>query len=465
METNTKITSRTRMTAGERRTSMNFARIGAFNAVIGFCCISGNVLSLVAIKLGAREMFLGLLSVMLTSTWAFRIFTMSAVEKHGKRRVLIFWKSISTLCIIPFLFIPLVAGKWPTTICLSIILIATLARVAAYALGNTGWFPLLHDIVPRQITGRFFANLRMTWQTAHLLTLLGISFFLGHDPAWWKFELVFIVALVAYAIRTLCIIPMVENPRPETKHTHQPIAKRFSEVFAVKELRMLALYMARYMIAATIANPFKIKFLKDLEYSDAFVLAATSMISVGALVSLYFWGKLADRFGNRAILTITHIGMPISTVLWVFVDADSKILVFALFLIWSIFNSGTGIALIRLLLHTIAADKQNQINVIYVISDFSMGLAPLLAGFMLTFTAGISIPTPFKTINNYHLFFVATALMFILPHLAIRGLKRTKEASTMQVIAIMARPILNTLAPFIRTATRSKSQEDTKKRP
>ena len=450
------------MTPGQRRTSMNFARIGACNAVVGACCISGHVLQLAAIKLGAGEVILGLLSVMLVSTWACRTFTMSAVEKHGKRKVMIFWKTISTICIIPFLFVPLFAGKWPQAVCLAIILAATLARVTAYALGNTGWFPLLHDIVPRRITGRFFANLRMTWQTAHLLTLLGISFFLGHNSAWWKFEIVFVVALIAYTIRTLCIIPMVENPNHKAEHTPPPVTKRFAEVFAVKELRMLTLYITSYMIAATVANPFKIKLLKDLDYSDGIVLAATSMIGVGALISLYFWGKLADKFGNRAILAITHIGMPISTVLWVFVDADSKILVFALFLIWSIFNSGNGIAMIRLLLHAIPSDRQNQINVIYVISDFLMGLAPLLAGLMLAITAGTTIQTPINTVNNYQIFFIVTASLFILPHLAIRGIKNTKDASTMQVIAIMARPLLNTLIPFIMNTPKDSSQKDTK---
>ena len=75
----------------QRRRSMVCACISAIAAVIGASCIVGNVLNLVAIKLGAGEIMLGLLAFAHTAPFIIGVFSLSAVEKLGKRKVLIGW--------------------------------------------------------------------------------------------------------------------------------------------------------------------------------------------------------------------------------------------------------------------------------------------------------------------------------------------------------------------------------------
>lgn len=443
---------------------MKYAQIGAVCVIIGVTCLggltaSGNVLTLAALKLGATEMFLGLLSFAMLGTRAFGIFTMSAVEKHGKRRVLIFWKAISALCVIPFIFLPLLVNRWSSGACLVLLLTATFFRTATYSLGNTGWFPLLQDIVPQRITGRFFANIRTSWQTAGLVTLLVIAWFLGKQPGWWKFEVIFIVAFVAYIVRVLTIIGMVENPVPSSPPERIGIFARFSELLREKQLRRLVFYIVTYWFAAIIAEPFKIKFLKDLGYSYGFILGATAMVSAGAIVSLRFWGKLADRFGNRFILSLSHIAMPIATIFWLFVGKGSfgSVLVLALFFFWSIFHSGNGIAQTRYILHAVPPDKQNQINVINVFATSAMGIAPLVGGLFLALTSSFGFEFFGRAVNNYHMLFIVAAALFILPHLLQRKLKSTKDAPTMQVVAFVTRPLRDMFGPFIRINRRNRN--------
>lgn len=446
---------RVRMTARQRRRSMTYAMVGAIHSLIGAVCVGSGVLTLVALKLGAGEVYLGLLSFAFLGSWMCRIFTMSAVEKHGKRKVIIFWKSVSTLCIIAFLVVPPLAGRCGATVCLSLILIATFVRTGTYALGNTGWFPLLQDIVPRQITGRFFANLRIAWQSACLVTLLLVAWFLGKDPGWWKFEIVFIVALAAYAIRVTTVIPMVENPLPPAAPKKISILERFAEVLRQRHLRRLIWYIIAYMVAAIIAEPFKIKLLKDLGYSDGFILAAIAMVSLGAIISLRFWGKLADKFGNHSIFTISHVGMIVSTFLWVFVGTARFDIIFvcALYLFWSIFNSGNGIAQTRYLLHAVPADKQNQINIINVIASLALGVAPLFGGLFLKLTPAWRFAVAGLSFNNYHVLFVIAAALFLVPHILRKELKHKKDTPTLHVLAVVTRPLLRTIGPFLGVQT------------
>jgi len=419
--------------------------------VTGGCCVGGNVLNLAVLKLGASEVYLGVLSFVTMGSWCFRVFTMSAIERIGKRRVMLFWYWVVLLFILPFVFIPFLAEFWPAWMCLALLLIASLGRNITYALGNTGWFPLLQDIVPRQITGRFFANMRTGWQTASLIIILACALFLGRNPEWWKFQIIFIFGFLAYLLRAFSIIPLAENPPQKARQKQPGIAARFRETFGVPEMRILIFYIFSYILAATMTEPFKIKLLRDLGYTYRFILTATAMIGAGAIISLRPWGKLADRFGNRFIFTIAHIGLFLCSLCWVLVGYNqfSRVLVFVLFFLWSLFHSGNGIAQTRYMMHTVPAGKQNYITIINVFLSLAAGLAPLLGGFFLATSRGISFGTGPAGFNNYDLLFIVTAFLFIVPHRLRNKLQVAHEKPTMQVIAIVTRPLRNIFGPFL----------------
>jgi MFS family permease len=440
-----------RLTKKQRRRSITFAMLGAISAVTGGCCVGGNVLNLAVLKLGASEVYLGVLSFVTMGSWCFRVFTMSAIERVGKRRVMLFWYWVVLLFILPFVFIPFLARLWPPWACLALLLIASLGRNITYALGNTGWFPLLQDVVPRQITGRFFANMRTGWQTASLITILVCAFFLGRNPEWWKFQVIFIFGFLAYLLRAFSIIPLAENPPQQARREQQPgIAARFRETFGVPEMRILIFYIFTYMLAATMTEPFKIKLLKDLGYTYRFILAAAAMIGAGAIISLRPWGKLADRFGNRFIFTIAHIGLFLCSLCWLLVGRNqfSPVLAFALFFLWSLFHSGNGIAQTRYIMHTVPVGKQNYITIINVFLSLAAGLAPLLGGLFLAASRGLNLRLGPVSFNNYDFLFVVAALLFVLPHRFYKKLQVAHERPTMQVIGIVTRPLRNIFGPF-----------------
>jgi MFS family permease len=450
---------RVRITAGQRRRSMRFAVVGAIHALIGYTCLGEKVLSLVALKLGAGEFILGVLSFIMVGTWAFRVFMMNAIERYGKKRVLIFWKSVSAACIIPFLFLPLIAERWPMRVCLGFLLGTAFIRSATYALGNAGWFPLLQDIVPRRFTGRFFANVRVSWQPARVLSLLAVAWFLGKEPAWWKFGVVFSVGLVAYAVRTAMIIPMAESVRIEKEYEGASIWKRFSEAFGDVKIRHLIFYMTSFLVAALVAEPFKIKYLKDLGYSDGFILAGTAMIGVGAIVSLRFWGRLADSYGNIPVFNISHVGLPIVNFLWIFVGSESEVFVFVLFFVWSIFFAGNGIAMTRYTLHVVPYDNQNQMNIVFVIANFFAGLAPVVAGLFLEWTRGFGAGYRDVSINNYHVFFFVSTLLYVFPIVLRKRLVGVKDSTTIEVVATVLRPVTNMFGPFLHVGSKSEPKD------
>jgi len=450
------------MSKRQRRRSITFAMLGAISAVTGGCCVGGNVLNLAVLKLGASEVYLGVLGFVTMGSWCFRVFTMSAIERVGKRRVMLLWYWVVLLFILPFVFIPYLAELWPAWACLALLLVASLGRNITYALGNTGWFPLLQDVVPRQITGRFFANMRTGWQTASLITILVCAFFLGRNSEWWKFQIIFIFGFLAYLLRAFSIIPLAENPPRKGRGKRPSIAARFREAFGVAEMRILIFYIVSYILAATMTEPFKIKLLRDLGYTYRFILSATAMIGAGAIISLRPWGKLADRFGNRFIFTISHIGLFLCSLCWILVgyNTPSRVLAFVLFFLWSLFHSGNGIAQTRYIMHAVPASRQNYITIINVFLSLAAGLAPLLGGLFLATSRGVSIGAGPGGFNNYDLLFIIAALLFIVPHRLRTKLQVEHEKPTMQVIAIVTRPLRNIFGPFLGINTSRETNED-----
>jgi MFS family permease len=440
-----------RLSKAQRRRSITFAIFGAASSVTGGCFVGGNVLNLAVLKLGATEVYLGLLSFVTMGSWCFRVFTMSAIERVGKRKVMLFWYGLVLVFLVPFVLVPFLANLWPAWACLALILVASLGRNITYSLGNTGWFPLLQDVVPKRITGRFFANMRTGWQTASLIAILACAFFLGRNPEWWKFQVLFIIGFFAYFLRLLSIIPLQENPPQAGREKTPSIVERFREVFRVNEMRFLIFYVISFTVVLMITEPFRIKLLVDLGYSDRFILAATAMLAAGAIISLKPWGKLADRFGSRWIFTVSHIGMALCSLCWILVGYNmfSRVLVFVLFFMWSLFNSGNGLAQMRYIMRIVPAGKQNYITILNVFFNLTSGLAPLLGGFFLATSRELSLNIGAGRFNNYDFLFIITAVLFILPHWLRNKLCVAHEKPTMQVLAIVTRPLRNIFGSFL----------------
>ena len=435
-----------------RRRSMSFAYMSASSNIIGATICTGNILTLISLKLGAQEIFLGLLSFATFAPYLFGVLSMSAVERIGKRKVLLIWKSVAVLLAIPFLFLPMFVRILPSYVCLGILMATVFFKAAADSIAGQGWFPILQDIVPTRLTGRFFARMRVSWQSAGFITLLAASFFLKNDPQWWKFEMLFIIAIIAFTASCLCIIPIHENPPAHPKPAKIKIWKRFVDVTTNSHLRPLIGYIIFYMIAITMPLQFQIKMLKELGYSDGFVLLANSLIPLGAILTLKFWGRLADRFGNRSIFSISHVGMIVVTITWLLVENSptGTAVICTLYFLNSVFNSGNGIALTRYMLHAVPSNKQNQINIMNMISIFSMAIGPVIGGLLLWLTKNWTFHCGALSMNNYHLLFVISACLFFVPHTLRRKLKIRKDTSTSDVLAIVSRPVRGIMGTFIR---------------
>ena len=432
---------------------MTGAIIASVTSIIAVTCGAGNVLSLAAIKLGAGELFLGVFNFLSITPFILALCTMSAIEKIGKIKVLTLWYWVSAILLMPILILPWAANIWPAWGCLLLLAATNAFRNGAIALGSTGWFPLLQDIVPSRYTGRFFARLRTSWQTASLIALITAAFVLGKDPSWIRFEILFVIAVIAEAAKAWPVHYMVEKPLPQDPPP-MTIRDRVAEYYADPAMRHYSLYILFYIVASTAMEPFKIKLLNDLGYGYGFILASTAMVGFGAVVSLRFWGSIADKFGNRSIFGMTHIGMMLATAGWIFVWPNSKlgmIYVMTLYFLWSAFNCGNTLAQTNYMLRAVSTEKQNFLTFILLIQRMATAVAPLLAGLVLDLAGRFKIRFwTISSITMYDILFAASVMLFLLPHTMRRKLKAPTDTPTSQVINHITKPMLMSMAYLTR---------------
>jgi MFS family permease len=443
-----------RPTKEQRKQTIRLAISSTIISTIAGTCIGNNIITLLAVDLGAGPVFVGFLTFAGAFPVVCRAFTMSTMERVGKKKLLVYWTSIGTFFILPMLAVPLLAQRSESyyLLCLWIILGSSAIRYTLFALGDTGWFPILQDSVPRSITGRFFASMRVAWQTALLIATLAVAWLLkGEGHAFWKFEVLFAAALLLHIIKVFTFIPMVERPPHPSKDDSPGIRERMMEALGSGPMRAYLLYLITYTFAMSVTGQFRLMMLKEeAHYSNAFIIFTTSLSPVGAILTLRLWGRMADRFGNRAILNITHVGMILSCCAWVFVHNSvfGMILTTALYFIMSVFGSGTGIAQTRYMMHIVPIEKQYYITICNVATGMVSGLAPLIGGFFLDWTSGIRFETRFVDFNNYNILFVLSAILFVLPHIQRKTLSIAHETSTIEVITFVTRPLLTMFGTF-----------------
>jgi len=439
-----KITNRDKISRNERRRSMSMAIILSIGSIVSMTCGAGNVLSLAAIKLGASEFYLGLFTFVSVAPFILSLFTMSTIETAGKIKVLLTWYSLAAVFTIPLLFMPLAASMWPAWAGLVLLAATNALRNGTTALGSTGWFPLLQDIVPKKYTARFFAKLRTSWQTANLICLIGSALILGSNPGWARFEILFVLAFIGQVVTAVPIAKMVEKPN-EKNVISISIYARIKEFLMQKNMRHYTLYVMIYIIAANGMEPFKIKLRSDMGFSYGFILAATAMVGFGAVISLRPWGAIADKFGNRAIFSISHIGMLISTGGWLLVQKCSTSMmgmVMTLYFLWSVFNSGNTLAQTNYMLREVPSNKQNYMNLIVLAQRIATAVSPLLAGMLLHFFRNCKFNLVHINIGIYDLLFAINSLMFVIPHLMRTSLRAKTDLPTSNVVFLITRPLL-----------------------
>jgi MFS family permease len=211
------------------------------------------------------------------------------------------------------------------------------------ALGSAAWLSWMAVLVPKRLRGRYF-GLRNS--AANLTNLIAVPL-MGVAIAQWPsgsvdgFGLLLGVA-IAFGMISLIFQNFMTDVNPKLQHTlteppqtfpsaaNQPeVASETTDVSKPVEIQHRAfwiflIYFSSWIFAFSLSAPFfNLYMLDNLSLPIGQVTLYNSMMAGANLLMLIFWGRLADRMGNRFVLAIAGIILALIPPLWLFVGTDS----------------------------------------------------------------------------------------------------------------------------------------------
>ncbi|MBF0305533.1 MAG: MFS transporter [Alphaproteobacteria bacterium] len=260
---------------------------------------SGPLLIGLALALGASNMTIGLLCAAPFLGQLLQLPAIPLVERLRRRRlVTVVAAAANRVALLVAAATPLL----PPSLALPVLCGAVLAHASLGALAACGWNSWMRDLLPPERLGRFFADrlFLTTLAGAAVSYVAGRVIDAGHgaQPYVWLFA-----AGVACGTVAVALLAVTPEPRMPPARERRSLRGLYAEPFRDANFRRLMAFLAAWSFSVNLAVPFfTVMMLKRLGLDMAEVVLLGIVSQVAHLCVLRFWGRLSDRFSNKAVL-------------------------------------------------------------------------------------------------------------------------------------------------------------------
>ena len=187
-------------------------------------------------------------------------------------------------------------------------------------LGAPQWSSLMGDLVPARRRGRFF-SLRtriVTITTFSALMLGGILLHICQQQGktLYGFVALFIVACIARLISVYHLSRM-QDSGVNVAALEIPVGHGWWTRLRRSNAVRFSVFFALMQFSVAIASPFfTVYMLRDLDFSYLAFTLNTGAAIFAQFLTLAQWGRISDVFGNRRVLTVTGLFIPLMPLLW-----------------------------------------------------------------------------------------------------------------------------------------------------
>jgi MFS family permease len=238
------------------------------------------------------------------------------------------------------------------------------------ALGSAPWLSWMAAIVPRSLRGRYFGLRNSAANLTNLISvpLIGLAISRWQGGSIQGYSFVLILSIVCGLV-SICFQNFMVDVNPQTSKPSsvpaltdsiqpdkqsQPIPSFWGD----RNFLNFLLYFNLWTFSVNLSAPFfNVYMLNDLNLDISEVTLYNSFSSGANLIMLMFWGKLADRIGNRPILIGVGIIFAVFPLLWLTIGTNPL-----------------STYLLLPLLHLIAGATAAAIDLCS--NNFQMGIAP-----------------------------------------------------------------------------------------
>ena len=218
---------------------------------------------------------------------------------------------------IPIVLLPLLLPQWGPWLVVS----GAAMYFACAHFTTPAWNSLIADWLDQHERGAYFARRAQIIASLSFFALCGAGWVLSvwqdTTAAWWGFVLIFVLAGSARILSAVALSP-VHDVHPTAHLEAQQGFRDFFRQNATKDFRRFLLFAGLMHAAVLVAGPFFVLYmLRDLHLSYFGYGGWLAAGLLGQLLTLRAWGQFGDCFGNKALLSITGLTVPILPMLYI----------------------------------------------------------------------------------------------------------------------------------------------------
>jgi len=182
------------------------------------------------------------------------------------------------------------------------------------------WISLMGDLVPKRRRGRYFAYRTRLASITSFFALISAGLILhlsdkdGHVLT--GFVSIFVIAMTARFV-SIHHLKKMHEPPGHTASLEISNWRLWKNQFQDSAFARFSIFFAFMQFATAIASPFfSVYLLRDLGLSYLQFTLNMGTVIMAQFLTLNWWGRLADTFGNRRILIMTGCVIPLLPALW-----------------------------------------------------------------------------------------------------------------------------------------------------
>jgi MFS family permease len=244
-----------------------------------------------------------------------QIFSAWLGTHFGRRRLVLWGCTLQALLWLPILLVPLLFA--PFAIPALLVLLALYQ--GANNLSAPQWTSIMRDLVSERRRGRYFGYRTQVTTVTTFIALVICGVILDEvdksGATYLGFVVIFAVAFVARTVSVYHLTFLYEpaqhgaTPDMHIEHWWRSLLSTGAIGFSV--------YFALMNAAVGISSPFfTVYMLRDLKLSYLEFTALSGASVFAQYLMLSTWGRLADVYGNRLILIVTSVSLPVIPLLW-----------------------------------------------------------------------------------------------------------------------------------------------------
>jgi MFS family permease len=446
-------------------------------ASLGFFSITtSGFLAAFALALGANNLQIGILAAIPFITQPLQIPAILLVERIRLRKAIALVTYLPAQMLwIPIALIPFFLDV-PGAGAISMLLGLLAIRGVLVAVSTCSWNGWIRDLIPQQVLGSIMGRRLALAAFAGIVFGLAAAFFVD----WWKDQaspdseiLGYSIALL-FGIFTLALaspIFMSLMPEPLMQRAPEPQPSLVSTVaapFRDKNYRKLLRFLFIWGLAINLATPFfAVYMLQRLGLPLSAVIGFTILSQVFNIMFLRVWGRLADQFGIKAILSLC-VSLYLLVILgWVFTTMPERYFLTIPLLVILHILAGIAAAGVTLATGTIGIKLAPPGKATAYLAGASLainlgaGLGPLLGGYFADYFSVRQLSLTFEWLSptshfnigalyltGFDFLFGITFVLGLITLTLLGGVREEGEESREVVLDALGAPMRELSRPF-----------------